>query len=55
MLHQDSNLLPRKEQVIARVLYKNGIVIWDGIPEQIIHELKAHGYRIKRRKKHAKN
>lgn len=43
------------EEIIKNALVHKGVVIWDGIPEHIIEELKANGYKIKKRKrKHVK-
>jgi hypothetical protein len=43
------------EEIIKNALVHKGVVIWDGIPEHIIDELKTHGYKIKKRKHwHAK-
>ena len=39
-----------KLDIIAHVLTRNGITVWYGIPEQIVSELKANGYKIKKRK-----
>jgi hypothetical protein len=39
-----------KLDIIAHVLTRNGITVWYGIPEQIVAELKANGYKIKKRK-----
>ena len=39
-----------KLDIIAHVLTRNGITVWYGIPEQIVAELKASGYKIKKRK-----
>ena len=39
-----------KLDVIAHTLTRNGIAIWQGIPEQIVEDLKLNGYKIKRRK-----
>jgi hypothetical protein len=43
-----------KLDIIAHVLTRNGITVWYGIPEQIVSDLKANGYKIKRRKKFKK-
>lgn len=43
-----------KLDIIAHVLTRNGITVWYSIPEQIVDELKANGYKIKKRK-HFKN
>ena len=40
-----------KIEVIRRALNHKGIPITDGIPEQIILELKEAGYKIKKSKK----
>lgn len=37
-----------KRQVIARALNQKGIPITEGIPENIISELKKNGYKIKK-------
>lgn len=39
-----------KLDIIAHVLTRNGVTVWYGIPEQIVAELKANGYKIKKRK-----
>ena len=39
-----------KLDIIAHVLTRNGITVWYGIPEQIVDELKANGYKVKKRK-----
>ena len=39
-----------KLDVIAHTLTRNGITVWQGIPEQIVNDLKLNGYKIKRRK-----
>jgi len=41
----------KKMDIIAHALVHKGIVVWNGIPEHIIEELKANGYKIKRSKK----
>lgn len=43
-----------KVDIIAHALIHKGIPIWQGIPEHIIEELKAHGYKIKKKKKFRK-
>ncbi len=48
-LHEDE-----KVDIIAHALIHKGIPIWQGIPEHIIEELKAHGYKIKKKKKFKK-
>lgn len=40
-----------KLDVIAHTLTSCGIPIWHGIPEKIVDDLKAHGYKIKKCKK----
>jgi len=40
-----------KERAIVRALTSRGVVIWDGIPECIIEELRNSGYKIKKRKR----
>lgn len=40
----------KKLDVIAEALAHSGIVIWQGIPERIVKELKEHGYEIRRTK-----
>ena len=40
-----------KLDIIAHSLTSCGIVIWHGIPEKIIHDLNAAGYKIKKTKK----
>jgi len=40
-----------KLDIIAHSLTASGIVIWHGIPEKIIHDLNAAGYKIKKSKK----
>jgi hypothetical protein len=44
-----------KLDIIAHVLTRNGVTVWYGIPEQIVAELKANGYKIKKRKSFSKN
>lgn len=44
-LHQKHKL-----DIIAHTLTASGIVIWHGIPEKIIQDLNAAGYKIKKRK-----
>ena len=39
-----------KLDIIAHVLTRNGVTVWYGMPEQIVAELKANGYKIKKRK-----
>lgn len=46
MLHKKPKL-----DVIAHTLSSCGIPIWNGIPERIVADLKANGYKIKKRKK----
>ena len=43
-----------KADIIAHVLSRNGITVWYGIPEQILTELKANVYKVKKRKKFKK-
>lgn len=40
-----------KLDIIAHTLTRCGITIWQGIPEQIVSDLYASGYKIKKRKK----
>jgi len=40
-----------KLDIIAHSLTSCGIVIWHGIPEKIIQDLNAAGYKIKKTKK----
>lgn len=40
-----------KQAAIARALIHKGVVIWAGIPQHIVDELHASGYKIKKRKK----
>lgn len=40
-----------KLDIIAHSLTSFGIVIWHGIPEKIIQDLNAAGYKIKKTKK----
>lgn len=40
-----------KQAAIARALIHKGVVIWAGIPQHIIDELHAAGYKIKKKKK----
>jgi hypothetical protein len=40
-----------KLDIIAHSLTASGIVIWHGIPEKIIQDLNAAGYKIKKSKK----
>lgn len=40
-----------KLDVIAHTLTRCGITIWQGIPEQLVDDLHAAGYKIKKRKK----
>jgi hypothetical protein len=42
-LHQN-----KKCDVIAHTLTSCGIPIWSGIPEKIIQDLRANGYKIKK-------
>ena len=42
-LHQN-----KKCDVIAHTLTSCGIPIWNGIPEKIIQDLRANGYKIKK-------
>jgi len=46
VIHEDPKL-----DVIAHALVHKGIVLWQGIPEHIVSELKAHGYKVKKKKK----
>ena len=39
-----------KLDIIAHVLTRNGVTVGYGMPEQIVAELKANGYKIKKRK-----
>jgi hypothetical protein len=39
-----------KLDIIAHCLTRHGITIWHGIPEQIVLDLDAAGYKIKKRK-----
>ena len=41
----------KKIDIIAHALVHKGIVIWQGIPEHIIAELKTNGYKIKKSRK----
>jgi hypothetical protein len=41
----------QKLDVIAHSLTRCGITIWHGIPEQIVQDLYASGYKIKKRKR----
>jgi len=41
----------KKIDIIAHALVHKGVVIWQGIPEHIIEELKANGYKIKKSRK----
>jgi len=43
-----------KIDIIAHALIHKGICIWQTVPEHIISELKAHGYKIKKSKKFLK-
>jgi hypothetical protein len=45
-VHEDPKL-----DIIAHALIHKGIPIWNGIPEHIVEQLKANGYKIKKRKK----
>jgi hypothetical protein len=45
----------RKLDVIAHTLTSCGIPIWNGIPEKILQDLKANGYKIKKRKRFKNN
>ena len=40
-----------KQAAIARALVHKGVVIWAGIPQHIVDELHASGYKIKKIKK----
>jgi hypothetical protein len=40
--------LTPKRRAIARALYSHGVVIWEGLPDAIIDELKSAGYKVKR-------
>ena len=40
-----------KERAIALALVSKGVVIWYGLPEHILNELKQHGYKVKKRKR----
>ena len=40
-----------KLDIIAHSLTASGITIWHGIPETIVRDLNAAGYKIKKRKK----
>lgn len=42
-VHDDPKL-----DIIAHALIHKGIPIWQGIPEHIVEELKANGYKIKK-------
>jgi hypothetical protein len=44
-----------KLDIIAHALTRCGVTIWHGIPEQIVQDLHASGYKIKRRKGFKKN
>ena len=39
-----------KLDVIAHTLTACGVTIWHGMPERIVQDLKANGYKIKKRK-----
>ena len=39
-----------KERAIALALVSKGVVIWYGLPEHILSELKQQGYKVKKRK-----
>lgn len=41
----------KKLDIIAHALVHKGIVVWQGIPEHIVEQLKANGYKIKKSKK----
>lgn len=43
-----------KIDIIAHALIHKGIPIWQGIPEHILSELKAHGYKVKKKNKFKK-
>jgi hypothetical protein len=40
-----------KLNTIAHTLTRCGVVVWQGIPEQIIQDLHTAGYKIKKRKR----
>ncbi len=40
-----------KLNTIANTLTRCGIVVWKGIPEQIVQDLHTAGYKIKKRKR----
>lgn len=40
-----------KLDTIAHTLTRCGIVVWQGIPEQIVQDLHIAGYKIKKRKR----
>jgi hypothetical protein len=40
-----------KLDIIAHTLTRCGIVVWNGIPEQIVLDLHTAGYKIKKRKR----
>ena len=40
----------RKLDIIAHSLTSSGITIWHGIPEKIVQDLNAAGYKIKKSK-----
>jgi hypothetical protein len=37
-----------KQAAIARALIHKGVVVWDGIPQHVIDELRKAGYKIKK-------
>lgn len=41
----------KKLDIIAQALIHKGVPLYKGIPEHIVEELKAHGYKIKKKKK----
>ena len=53
MIVQHLEDLSPKRRAIARALYSHGITVWQGLPDAILEELRAAGYKVKRVK--AKN
>ena len=45
-MHEDKKL-----DIIAHALSQKGISVWHGIPEHIVQQLEANGYKIKKSKK----
>lgn len=44
----------KKCDIIAHTLASCGIPLWHGIPEKIINDLKANGYKVKKSKRLSK-